>query len=131
MAKKEVDFFTKAFGKKPKKGYKFTGLGYSFGFRSIVISWSCQGVGFGQLALIFDETGLKIDSECMSNEFVLAALKEAIKRLKKGQKADKWDFSSGTGVCVESKEAHEDFIKSVCQTFYHYVKHNPDLIKIT
>jgi hypothetical protein len=90
---KEINLLEKAFGKAPKNGYKFNGLGFLFGYRSIVIKWSCQGIGFGELALIFDEKGFKIDSECMSDDFIVAALKETIRRIKKGQKADKWIFS--------------------------------------
>jgi hypothetical protein len=130
---KENDLFEKAFGKKPKKGYKFTGLGYSFGYRSIIISWTCKGIGFGQLALIFDDTGLAIDSELMTNEFIISALNETIKRIKKGQKADKWIFSKVTkkGRCVESQEGHEQFISAMCSTFLWYMSNDIKVLKIT
>lgn len=132
MKKKEINLFEKAFGKAPKKVYKFTGLGFLFGYRSIVIRWSCQGIGFGELALIFDDKGLKVDSECMSDEFVISALKETIKRIKKGQKADKWVFSKKTrkGKCTESKENHELFISAVCLTFLNYIKTNRSILNI-
>ncbi len=129
--KKEKDIFEKLFGKKPKKGYKYNSLDFNLGWRSVVISWSCAGVGFGEMALIFTEKGMEIDSECMSKEFVVATLKETIKRIKKGQKQTKWKFSKKTmkGRPVESKDGNEQFIMAVCQTFLFLAQEDKVLIR--
>ena len=94
MAKKKEpkDIFEKAFGKAPKKGYKFrhvaTTLIDNDCFKGFVIQWSAQGVGFGELTFTWGldmerlkdypkQQGFHCDSECMSDEFIHALMKKA------------------------------------------------------
>lgn len=82
----------KAFGKPPKKGYKFlateTILVDNDTFKGFVVKWSAQGIGFGEcffgwglecerLKEFPKQQGFHLDTECMSDEFVDALLKEA------------------------------------------------------
>lgn len=119
------NIFEKLFGQEPESGYIFRGLQFSLGHRAVVISWSCQGIGFGELALIFSEAGMDMDTECMGNDFVVAALDETIKRIENGQKAVTYDFTDdGDMVHKETLDRNEDFIKSICQTFKFYILNN-------
>ena len=130
---KKTNLFESAFGKAPKKGYKYNSLHYEFGWRSIVISWSCRGIGFGQLVLIFTPKGLEIDSEGMSSDFIESTLNETIKRLKKGQKATKWvknTQNSKIQESVDSEENHELLIASICSTFLFLLKKKSTDLKI-
>jgi hypothetical protein len=118
------DIFEKLFGNRPEDGsYIFTSLNYTLGWGGVVLSWSCQGIGFGEIAFIFDsEKGLDIDDECMSKEFVLKAIDEAEERIKKGQKASVTLFCEKEGIRYEeSKESNELFIKNVLLTFKKYI----------
>lgn len=119
-----VDIFEKLFGKKPEKGiFVFNQLDYILGWGALVIRWSCQGIGFGEIAFIFDpEKGLDIDDECMGKEFVLKAIEEAELRIKKGQKSLTILFSEKEGIRYgDSKEDNELFIKNVLLTFKKYI----------
>jgi hypothetical protein len=121
------DFFEKLFGKKPEDGsFIFTHMDYSLGWGAVVLSWSCQGIGFGEIAFRFDpENGLDIDDECMSKEFVLCAIDEAENRIKSGQKAVRYVFCDKEGIKYEeSKEQNELFIKNVLLTFKKYIIEN-------
>lgn len=114
------DIFEKLFGNRPEDGsYIFNRLDYSLGWGALVLSWSCQGIGFGEIAFRFDpEKGLDIDDECMSKEFVLKAISEAEDRIKKGQKSVVTLFCEKEGIKYEeSKESNELFIKNVLLTF--------------
>jgi hypothetical protein len=118
------NIFEKLFGNKPEDGgFMFNSLDYTLGWCGVVLSWSCQGIGFGQIAFRFDpEKGLDIDDECMSKEFVLKAITEAEDRIKKGQKASVTLFCKKEGIKYEeSKENNELFIKNVLLTFKKYI----------
>lgn len=82
-----VPTFEEIFGKEPPTGYLFRHIDFCFGIRSIVISWSAQGLGFGELALGFSEDGIFLDTEMMDNSFVIACIDESIRRIDSGQKA--------------------------------------------
>lgn len=121
---KTKNIFEKLFGKEPEDGnYIFNYLDYSIGWGSVVLSWSCQGIGFGELAFCFDpEKGLDIDDECMGKEFVLCAIDEVVSRVEKGQKAVVSSFYENEGIkYYESKESNEIFIKNVLLTFKKYI----------
>lgn len=121
------DIFEKLFGKKPENGnYIFNHIDYSLGWGAVVISWSCQGIGFGEIAFCFDsEKGLDIDDECMGKQFVLSAISEAEQRIKSGQKAIRYIFCEKEGIKYEeSKEENELFIKNVILTFKKYILEN-------
>lgn len=69
--------------KKPK-GYKFVGLACSVYSGAVVLSWACKGIGFGEVTFYIRDGKLGIDTEAMSDEFVIALMTEAVKREKKG-----------------------------------------------
>lgn len=140
----EPDIFEKFFGKKPEVGYEFTYLTYKICSSAIVFEWGCKGVGFGEYALIFSpEKGLDLDTECMSDDFGIALLDEAVKRIDNKQKAVTWAdinlyekcrdkvFSwfgkqAGYPQCmgykqVDSKDGHEEFIKNICLAFKFFL----------
>lgn len=75
--------FLKPNSKKPK-GYKFVGLACSVYAGAIVFSWACKGIGFGELTFYLQNGKLNLDTESMSDEFVVALMTEAVKREKKG-----------------------------------------------
>lgn len=70
--------------KKPK-GYKFVGLECSVYAGAVVISWACKGIGFGELTFYIRDGKLGMDEEGMSEEFVIAAMTEVVKREKSGK----------------------------------------------
>lgn len=83
MGEEPKDIFEKIFGKKPASGFIFKHLDVTFGWRAIIIKWSAQGIGFGELTFIFDkDNGLVMDIECMDDEFIHACVSETITRLK-------------------------------------------------
>lgn len=66
-----------------------------------------------------------MNTECMSNEFVLCALNETIKRIDQGQKATDFSFTAeGDMEGKDSQEGREPLIKVICQTFQFYVAQN-------
>ena len=94
--KKTKDIFEKAFGKKPKKGYKFTyvevTLTDSSVFKGFDIAWSAKGIGFGHVWFGWGidkeylkdfpkQQGFYLDTECMSDEFVKALMKKAMPQI--------------------------------------------------
>ena len=85
MPKKKKDIFESLFGKSPKKGYEFTSIKvepwHNEDFGGIVISWSARGIGFGEVTFSFKNGKIEMDTECMSNEFVLALLAHSIPKL--------------------------------------------------
>lgn len=125
------DIFEKAFGKAPLRGYEFKYLDFQLGWQAIVLSWGCSGVGFGELAFIFDRNqGLTIDDECMGKEFVLVSIEEVIKRINEGQKASvftHWDETQGPQY-KESEEGVEKFIESSLLMFKYYLLNKPGII---
>jgi len=70
------------FGKKPKKGYKFNAIQIDTYVSGIVIKWSAQGIGFGELTLIVDGDMIRIDNEGMNKKFCDAVIRQAVKELK-------------------------------------------------
>lgn len=83
MTKKTKDIFEKLFGEKPKKGYEITYTNTSCGWRAIVIQWSAKGIGFGDLAIVFENGVIYAETECMSKEFCDAVIKKACENLDK------------------------------------------------
>jgi len=73
------------FGKRPKKGYKITYTKvetYSSDKSSgIIVNWSAQGIGFGQLTIYFKYGVINIDNEGMSKAFCDEVIKKASKDL--------------------------------------------------
>lgn len=50
----------------------------------IVISWSAQDIGFGELTFRFTEDGMKCDGESMGQEFVEAVLVKLARQTRVG-----------------------------------------------
>lgn len=52
-------------------------------YRGMVVEWGCEGIGFGELTMCFDEKGeVTMDTEGMSNEFVKALLNYVVDQSK-------------------------------------------------
>ena len=85
MPKKKKDIFEELFGKQPKTGYTFNCIQVSpyqnEKFAGINIAWSAKGVGFGEVNFSIKEGKIEMDTECMSNEFIIALLAQAIPHL--------------------------------------------------
>lgn len=92
------NLWEKVFGKEPEKGYKFHGTKVevvdSDIFKGFVIHWSAAGIGFGQVFVGWGlnvkklksypkQQGFHTDTECMSQEFVEALMKEVAPELAK------------------------------------------------
>lgn len=94
FVKKKVkkDPFEKAFGKAPKKGYKFSSVEVSVidndSFKGFDIAWSAVGIGFGHVVMAWgldmkllkdspDQQGFYTGTEYMSDAFVQALMKKA------------------------------------------------------
>ena len=94
--KKKKDPFEEMFGKKPKKGYKFTHVDVTVTdndcFKGFDIEWFASGIGFGhvwygwgldmnRLKYYPQQQGFYADTEHMSEEFVQALLKVAAPKI--------------------------------------------------
>lgn len=125
-----ADIWEKLFGQSPEHGYEFKSMDITLAWRAIIIQWTCSGVGFGELTFIFDsERGLRIDDEMMGEEFVLAAINEATKRMAEGQKAYISKGLSEKGPqYTESIDGNEKLIESILLTFKYYLRNNPGAI---
>ena len=42
--------------------------------KGVILGWGCPGIGFGQLTFRLVDEKLEIDTECMSDAFVIAVL---------------------------------------------------------
>jgi hypothetical protein len=86
----------KAFGSKPKKGYKFTAIEVTsydtVDFKGLDIGWAASGIGFGHVTISWGvsdrirkewpkQYGFHCDTECMSQEFVEALIRAAAPKI--------------------------------------------------
>jgi len=96
MSDEPKDIFEKLFGKAPETGYEFTSVEVALTdnsvFKGFNIDWSAKGVGFGGMWFGWGvdkeslkdfpaQQGFHLSSECMSDEFVEALLKEAMPQM--------------------------------------------------
>lgn len=98
MAKKkeEPDIFEKAFGKAPKKGFKFVRVEVTLTdnevFKGFNIAWTAKGIGFGEMWFGWgldverlkeypQQRGFHLSTECMGPDFVKALMKEAMPQI--------------------------------------------------
>lgn len=90
------DIFEKVFGKKPKKGYKFTHVEVSLTdndcFKGFCIAWSAKGIGFGEVFFGWGldmerlkdfphQQGFYLSTEHMGAEFIQALIKKAAPKI--------------------------------------------------
>lgn len=94
--KQHKDVFEGLFGKRPKKGFKFTHVEVEIidnkDFKGFDIGWSAQGIGFGHVAISWgvgnyvkrnwpQQYGFYVNTENMSDEFIHALMKKALPKI--------------------------------------------------
>jgi hypothetical protein len=70
------------FSKKPSKKYRFLDVAIGIYPGALVLSWAVEGVGFGEVTYYLNKGKLGLDSEGMSDEFVMALQQEVLKKQK-------------------------------------------------
>lgn len=110
MSDQPKDIFQKLFGEAPTKGYEFTHIKASIGWRSVVISWVAKGIGFGETAIFIEKKKIKIDTECMSKAFCDAVVEECIRQMKKEEDLEE---QSEESIYEGSNKLNSSFIKEM------------------